>query len=135
MNPPDPVLPADDGGPPPTLWQELADGSAVTGIKIAICVGLAPMLVGAALLLTYLLALVGFGSPYVSIDYTVPDDDVTAVLMTAAGLLYLLAGAWVWTRNRLGQRPIWGAALRTAGVGAATTFACVLAEETVRGPE
>ena len=135
MNPRDPAGPPDDSDAPPTLWQELADGSAATGVKVAVCVGLAPLLIGAALMLTYLLALAGFAEKFAPVEYTIPDDDVTAVLLTAAGLLYVVAVAWVWTRNRPGQRPIWGAALRTVGVGASTTLACVLAEETARGAE
>lgn len=128
---PPPSTPEADA--PASLLRELADGSAATGVKVAVTVALAPMAAGLALLLSYVFALWGWGSPYASIDYTIPSDEVLAGLMVAAGLLYLAAVAWIWTRPR--HRSLWGAALLTIGIAAVTTVLCVLAEQGARGAE
>lgn len=119
---------------PTSLWQELSGGTAGPVVKVAVSVGLAPLFAGAALLLSYLFALGGWGrSPWSG--YTVPSDELIAVLMIAGGLAYLGAVAWIWTRKRPKHRSLWGAVLLTVGIAAMTILLGVLAEENLRGAD
>ena len=124
-----------DPDAPPSLWQELANGSAGPVVKVFVCIGLAPLLAGVALLLAYLMALSGWDNGYGYSGYVYPSDEVIAVLMLAAGLAYLAGVAWVWTRRRPRHRSLWGAALLTVGIAAVTVVAGVAVEEGVRGSE
>jgi hypothetical protein len=118
---------------PPSLWQELADGSAGPVVKVFVCVALAPLLAGLGLLLAYLLTLSGLDGGYGYPGYVRPDDELLGILMVAAGLAYLAAVAWICTRRRPKHRSLWGAALLTVGIAAVTIVACVAAEQGVRG--
>jgi hypothetical protein len=128
--PPDP-----DADAQPSLWEELASGSAGSAVKVAITVGLAPLLAGLALLVSYLFALWGWGGNYGWPGYTIPDDEVIGGLMVVAGLAYLAAVAWIWTRRRPKHRSLWGAALLTLGIAAVTVVLCIAAEDGIRGAE
>jgi hypothetical protein len=115
----------------PSLWRELADGSAGPAVKAFVSVALAPLFTGVALVACFVLAGI---VPSWSRAYG-PDDDMVAAVLFIAALLYVLAVAWIWTRrNRRTLGPLWRAGLQTVLIGVATLVIGVALEANVGPP-
>jgi uncharacterized OB-fold protein len=112
----------------PPLWRELIDGTAGIFAKVAVCVALAPLMVGVGLVVSFVVAGIvpggmrGYG----------PDDDIVAVVLLACGFVYVAAVAWVWTRQRRRHKALWKALAYTGCVVAATIVLGALVDTTLR---
>jgi hypothetical protein len=121
---------------PPSLFRELADGTAGPFVKAFVSLAAAPLLAGFGLLLSYVLAAYvqdwnrSYG--YARIN---PREEMVACVLGFCALLYVAALAWIWTRDRRRHRTFWAAALLTIGVVIATILAGVLIDSAIRGGE
>lgn len=113
---------------PPPIWRELIDGNAGIFVKLAVCVALAPLMVGVGLVASFVLAglLPGGMRQYG------PDDDIVGVVLVVCGFLYLACVAWVWTRQRRRHKALWKAMAYTGCVIAATIVLGGLVDATLR---
>ena len=121
MNPTPPPGPAHDDSETadvePSLWRELADGSAGPAVKAFVSVALAPLCTGLALVACFALAGI---VPSWSRRHG-PDEELLLAMLFIGALLYVLAVAWIWTRrNRRTLGPLWRAGLQTVLIGVAT---------------
>jgi hypothetical protein len=115
----------------PSLWRELADGTAGPAVKAFVCLALVPLFVGLALLASFVLSglVPSWGNRYG------PEEEVVVGMLFVAALLYLLAVAWVWTRrNRRKLGPLWRAGLQTVLIGLATFVVGVMLEVNFGSP-
>jgi hypothetical protein len=104
---PDPAPPPG----PPSLWRELADGSAGPWVRTIVSLALGGALAAAALAVSFLLA--GM-VPAWSRSYRrgpAPTDDLVAGTLALTSLLYIAALVWIWTRSqRRPKHEFWRAA-------------------------
>jgi MFS family permease len=123
--------------PASSFWQELLDGSASVGMKIAISFALAPLLAGVGLIGSYVLAAYfpGFSRNYGYPGWVRPKDEMVGCVLGLCAVLYVATLAWLWTRNRRRHRTFWGAALATFGITIATVIAGAMADEAFKGGE
>jgi hypothetical protein len=127
--PPIPSPLHDQASPPaPPIWRELIDGTAGALVKVAVCLALAPLLVGVGLVASFVLAglLPGGMRTYG------PDDDIVGVVLVLCGFLYLACVAWVWTRQRRRHKALWKAMAYTGGVVVATIVLTGVVDATLR---
>jgi hypothetical protein len=110
---------------PPSLWRELADGSAGPVVRAAVSVALAPLLAGAAFIGSYVLA---EWMPPWSVRWggrVRPTDELVGAMIALASVAFLLGLTWIWTRGRHTLHEFWKAGLFTAAVVVLTTALCV----------
>jgi hypothetical protein len=117
----------------PSLLKELARGSVGGWARAAITLALAATAAGAALLGGFFLAALnpdwdayrgGFGIH--------PRDELMVTVSILAGVAFLVAAGWIWSRGRANRAVIYAAILSVAIVGA-TIGLCVVADSAVRG--
>ena len=114
---------------PPSLWGELADGSAGPVVRTAVSFGLAPLLAGLAFVGSYALAEWVPAWSYRWNGLVRPTDELVGAMLTFAGVGYLLALMWVWTRGRRPLHEFWKAGVVTAVVAVVTTVLCIMIAE------
>jgi hypothetical protein len=128
-----------------SLWRELSDGSAGWVVRAVVTVVVGALLSAACLIGAYLLAAMfpqmfdrGFRYGWTiqgSRRGVYPDDALVAWLFVIAGLLYLAAIAWIWSRILKKHRALWYAAIATIIITSVTIAAAVLAEDLLGGDE
>jgi hypothetical protein len=109
---------------PPPLWRELADGSAGPVVRGVVSLALAPLLVGAALLGSFILAAWVPGFAYHSNTRFSPTDELVGCMIALAALVYLMALIWIWTRSRFRLNGFVKAGLLTIVATAAGMLLC-----------
>jgi hypothetical protein len=118
-------------GNPPSLWRELADGSASLGVRIGVSVALAPLIAGAALWGSFFIA--GIGPQFLARTWGGgfgPTDELV-VFMLVLGVIGYLAGLyWLWTRKRHKRHEFWKAGLLTVAVVALLILLIWVIDET-----
>lgn len=128
-----------------SLWRELADGTAGPVIRLFVSLGLAALLSGLSMGGAYLLAalnpdwnrytrFIPRGGPFATPTGVSPDDELVGFLFLISGAVYLIAMAWLWSRN-MKQRAFWYAGFVTVAMWALCIGLCVFIEEAVRGGE
>jgi hypothetical protein len=113
---------------PPSLWRELADGSAGPVVRAAVSVALAPLLAGAAFIGSYAVA---EWVPALSWRYgnqVRPTDELVGGMIAVASVAYLLGLTWIWTRGRQRMSTFWKAGVLTAAVTTVTTALCLIVD-------
>src|SRR5215218_7674504 len=134
-------LPAPHGR---SLWRELADGSAGWVVRAIVTVALGAVLSGASLIGAYMLAAMfpqmfdrgyRYGWTYRGNRGVYPDDALVAWLFVIAGLAWLGAIAWIWSRLLKKHRAAWYAAIATIIIAGVTIAADVIAEDVLGGDD
>ena len=118
--------------PQPSLWRDLADGSAGWVVRLLVTVALAAALCGIVPILAYFLAVL---NPFWNRtpNYGArPSDELVVFLFVLAGAAFLAAASWLWSRSGR-RRAVLAPAVLTIGVVAATIVLGVLAEENLPG--
>jgi hypothetical protein len=129
-----------------SLWRELADGSAGWVVRAIVTVALGAVLSGACLIGAYLLAAMfpqlfdrgyryGWSYPSRGGRAVYPDDALVAWLFVIAGLAWLGAIAWIWSRLLKKHRALWYAAIATIIISGVTVAADVIAEDWIGGDD
>jgi hypothetical protein len=85
---------------PPSLWRELADGTAGPIVRSVVSLALGGALAAAALALSFLLAAMVPGWSYDRRGGPSPTDELLASLLALTCLAYIGALVWIWTRTR-----------------------------------
>jgi hypothetical protein len=106
---------------PPSLWRELVDGSAGPVVRAGVSLALAPLLAGAALIGSYILAGLVPAWAYNWNGRFSPTDELVGCMMALASLAYVAGLLWLWTRSRYKLHEFWKAGLRTMAVALVTT--------------
>src|SRR2546429_3864849 len=84
----------------PSLWRELADGAAGPVVRAGVSLALAPLLAGAALIGSYILAGMVPGWAYAYDGRFAPRDELVGCMMALAAIAYVAGLLWLWTRTR-----------------------------------
>jgi len=128
-----------------SLWSEVADGTAGWVIRLVLTIALGAVLSAACLIGAYLLAAMfptmfdrgyryrwnnQWGSRGVY-----PEDELVAWLFVIAGLFYLAAIAWIWSRLLKKRQAIWYSGIATLIITGITIAAGVIAEDLLGGDE
>ena len=121
-----PPVPRDD---PPSLWREIADGSAGPGVRVGVSIALAPLLAGLAFLGSYVVA--GYVPRWArnwNGNY-LPSDELVFAMLALAAVGYIPCLSWLWTRGHYRMNEWWKAALLTGAVALLTILVGVFIEE------
>jgi hypothetical protein len=128
---PPPILPRPDASGPPSLWRELADGSAGWGVRLLITLALGAALTGLVPIFAYFIAAIS--PPWNRASYGIyPDDELVGFLAAMAGGGFLAAAAWLWSRTGR-RRMMLAPVVLTLGTVAATIALGVLVDENLPG--
>ena len=117
---------------PPTLWRDLADGSAGWVVRLLVTVALAAALFGMVWILAYFLAAL---NPFWNRtpNYGArPRDELVVFLFVLAGAAFLAGAVWLWSRSAR-RRTALAPAFVTIAVIGATIALGVLIEENLPG--
>lgn len=114
---------------PPSLWQELADGSAGPVVRVVVSVALAALFAGGGLLLSY--ALAGIVPDWASKwgGGFSPSDELVAAVLILMCFPYVGSLIWVWSRTSASRRPhheFWRAGVFTFVIVLTTIVLAVL---------
>lgn len=135
VTPPLPPIPSGPHRPvqSPSLWRDLASGSAGWGVRLLANVGLAAALGGAVPILAYFLASINADwNRYASATAVYPGDGLVGFLAALAAAAFLAATAWIWTRSGR-RRTVLAPTVLTIAVAGSAILLAVLAEENLRG--
>jgi hypothetical protein len=120
-------------GSRPPLIQELTDGTAHVAVKVVVTIILAATGVAGALIGGYVLAALNpTWDRYRTSIGVHPTDELMLGTSGLAGVAFLAAVAWLWSRGRTNRAVIYAAVLSVASVGATIALG-VLAESALRG--
>ena len=117
---------------PPSLWRELADGSASFTVRAFVTFALAVALTGLVPILAYFLAASVPAWSRFPNNGVYPTDELVAVLAVLAGGALLAASAWLWTRSGR-RRPVLAPIFQTIGVAAVAVLLGVAADANLPG--
>ncbi len=125
--------------PDKSLWRELADGTAGVVVRLAVSLAVGLSLLAMAMIVSWPLSVLLEPSPRYGIGsgrlWTFrATDEAIGVALILAGVVYVGALYWIWSRHR-NSRPIWLAAAMTVGTWVAVLAACVGIDELFRGDE
>lgn len=135
VTPPLPPIPSGPNKPaaPPSLWRDLASGSAGWGVRLLANLAVAAALGGLVPILAYFLAALNRDwNRYASTSAVSPHDEVVAFLLVVAAAAFLAATAWLWSRSGR-RRALLTPVVLSIGVIAATISLGVMAEANLRG--
>src|SRR4051812_41380491 len=112
--------------PSPSLWREIVQGSATVGIRFGVSLALAPMLAGATFLGSFVISVLipGWGRGGIS----GPSDELLASLMGIAGIVYMAALLWIWTRSRQPINVFWKACVYSVAITVGTLAGIAIVE-------
>jgi hypothetical protein len=103
----------------PSLWREVADGSAGPVVRAGVSIALAPLLAGAGLLGSWVIA--GWVPDRWAHQWngrSWPGDELVGATMSLSGVAYVVALIWIWRRGRYRLHEFFKAALLTLVVAA-----------------
>src|SRR5580765_8268009 len=78
---------------PPSLWREIADGSAGVVVRVGVSLALAPLMVGAALIGSFVLGTLVPG--WSRGRSSGPRDELMLCMLSLAGFAYIAALIWI----------------------------------------
>ena len=124
--------------PKPSLFRDLADGSAGWGVRVLVAIASAILLIGAALIAAYVLA-----GTFPNLDRSAyfgggqrygvrPRDEAFIIAFLSAATLWLITLIWLLTR-RAGNRAFVAPSLITLALAAATILIGVLVAYSLPG--
>ena len=128
------AMPPGSPGPSdrPTLWRELADGTAHWGVRLTVTLALGVAMAGLVPIFAFFLAATSQSFNRGSGSSVYPDDGLVAFLAAMASGGFLAACAWLWTRSGRRNR-VAGPVLLTLGIAAATFALAVVVDSNLRG--
>ena len=131
---PHPISPSPAAPSPPTLWRDLADGSAGWVIRLLVTLALAAALGGLVPILAYFMAVLNPSWNRSPTYGARPTDELLAFLSVFAAAAFLAGAAWLWSRSGR-RRVVLAPTVLTIGAIAATIVLGVLVEENLPGDQ
>jgi hypothetical protein len=145
----------DDSGPlpRPSLWRDLADGTAGLGVRFIVCIAVGIFLAGGALVMSFMLAafVPSLNRPIYNYNYFAtgggtprmvrvtgtgvhPSEGLIAAMMMLAGALWMGSILWLFFRGAR-QRPLARPILLTFAIVVLTIGAGIMADSSLRGDQ